>query len=515
MKRCLVILLLLCLLAPAAQAVQAPVSDLAALTSYRDMEITGFVQPGGGDWAFLALKDRQTNYLAGFNRQDGAWQEQFLSLTALPRGDMMIRLTDCTGTAKITIRGEEFFFDEEYYGTAFASYWSNGEYHENFSLFQQDQAGRFQLVHYANAGHSGLINLSADELVFYAAYEQVQRVWLSIQREVSRFNLEKLPRNPRQAHEPDVLPPALPEGWLSVREVTLSGTDLIPVYSAPDNKALRLAGGKAAVSPRGWALALGTEGDYTLILYGINPRHYRAGYIKSSLIPEHWVLAPLAFTPTPARVTKDVPAFDGLNTLSEPFLKLRTGQQVTLLSRIGDFSYFETTQGGKPCRAIASLNAFDTDPEPPQGHATADIQTAYGREQLLLTPLELPGFPKLWHDARLFWHHQPNDQILRFDAANNPFQAQISLTITQAQPQAQLKDLEQEYQGQGYTLTPTTHQNILPGFIAAKEDQRIETYLKDSPQGRYQFTFVYPERAADTWGLRLKNILDTAEMGGF
>ena len=105
-------------------------------------------------------------------------------------------------------------------------------------------------------------------------------------------------------------------------------------------------------------------------------------------------------------------------------------------------------------------------------------------------------------------------ELLRFDlAGSNPFEQEISLTIAQVSPHIQLEDLKPEYQG--YTLTPTSHQNILPGFIAAREDLRIETYLKDSPLGRYRFTLTYPERAKDTWRFRLLNILDSAEMGGF
>lgn len=514
MKRCLVFLLLLCLVLPVAQGVEDLILDPASLAQYNGMEVTGFVQPGGGDWAFLALWYQRMNFLVGLKKETGGWRQAFINLAAFPHGDMQIRLTDLTGTGKNVITGQEIRFEAGRYGPAFASYWSNGEYFEDHCVFEQDANGVFQLVNYARAGQSGMVDLSPTHMVFHDAFEQFTWVAYTLNRSAQGFSLERLPKNPRQAQQPGDLPPQLSESWLSAREIPLLGQDLIPVYSAPSDTSLRLASGKAAVSPRGWALVFGTEGDYALILYGIAPRHFRAGYIKTSFIPEGWDLAPLNFTPTPAQVIRKTTCLDGFNTLSQDLTNLTPGQPVTLLSRMGDFAYFEASLKGQTYRALAPLSAFDREPQPPKGKVLTEFRTAWGLEQALLSPFEQSGYPKLWYDARRFTPYQYIPELLRFDlAGSNPFEGEISLTIAPVSPHTQLDDLKPEYQG--YTITPTSHQNILPGFIAAREDQRIETYLKDSPLGRYRFTLTYPERAQDTWRFRLLNILDNAEMGGF
>ena len=170
MKRCLVFLLLLCLVLPVAQGVEDLILDPASLAQYNGMEVTGFVQPGGGDWAFLALWYQRMNFLVGLKKEAGGWRQVFINLSAFPHGDMLIRLVDLTGTAKNLIIGQEIHFEQGAYGPAFASYWSNGEYFEDQCVFEQDKNGNFQLVHYARAGQSGMIDLSPTHMVFYDAF---------------------------------------------------------------------------------------------------------------------------------------------------------------------------------------------------------------------------------------------------------------------------------------------------------------------------------------------------------
>lgn len=516
MNRIFALMLVLLLsfgLMPKAGAEQASLSDLSGLSTYEGWEVTDYVRPNQSDWAFLALKSGLQNSLAGFQLTGGVWQEQFTNFNAVPQGEMRIRFQDLSGISRVEVIKNEFDFDNYKYGTAFCCYWINGETRENCCTFELE-GDTFYIVDYSHSGQSGLINIKPDELIFFEAYTDVRRVKLKIQREMARFNLAQLPKNERQAAQPDVLPMTLADGWLRAKEIPLPGQDLIPVFSAPGKNALRLAGGKAALSPKGWVMVFGTEGDYAMVLYGISPSRYRAGYIKASHLPDWYEDTPLHFTRVKAKVIRQAEGVEGLSGVGEVIAKLKPGQEVTLLSRIGVFAYYEGTLNKKTYRAVAPLNAFDQEPSPPVGMAAGEITTRYGRELLLLTAMkdEQTG-STLWYDARLLSPFY-NGNYWYFWPVTNQLDAPLGLRFEQAGTDFSIEDLRQDYQDKGYDIRPLDNRLPEEGFIAVKEGQCEEIRLHTGVH-RLLFTLHYPERAKDTWRIRLLYTVETLTESDF
>lgn len=516
MKRAfaLVLALLLCAsLSIQAKAEENALIDLSKLREYEGWEVTDYVRPNQSDWAFLALKSGLQNSLAGFKLMGGVWQEQFVNFNAVPQGEMRIRFQDVSGISRVEVIGDEFDFDNYKYGTAFSCYWSNGETRENCCTFELEE-DTFYIVDYSHWGQSGLINIKPDELIFFEAYTDVRRVKLKIRREIARFNLAQLPKNERQATQPDVLPPTLADGWLRAKEIPLPGRELIPVFSAPGKDALRLADGKAALSPKGWVMVFGTEGDSAMVLYGISPGRYRAGYIKASHLPDWYEDNPLNFTRVKAKVIRQAEGVEGLSGVGEVIAKLKPGQEVTLLSRIGVFAYYEGTLNKKTYRAVAPLNAFDQEPSPPVGMAAGEITTRYGRELLLLTAMkdEQTG-STLWYDARLLSPFY-NGNYWYFWPVTNQLDAPLGLRFEQAGTDFSIEDLRQDYQDKGYDIRPLDNRLPEEGFIAVKEGQCEEIRLHTGVH-RLLFTLHYPERAKDTWRIRLLYTVETLTESDF
>ena len=79
--------------------------------------------------------------------------------------------------------------------------------------------------------------------------------------------------------------PEIPIGSLSAEVFGFDAGQTYAVYSAPDVKSLRGAGGKSKVSTNDWVQVFGREGDWLLVQYDVEDKYYRIGYISAKAIP--------------------------------------------------------------------------------------------------------------------------------------------------------------------------------------------------------------------------------------
>ena len=115
--------------------------------------------------------------------------------------------------------------------------------------------------------------------------------------------------------------PEIPIGSLSAEVFGFDAGQTYAVYSAPDVKSLRGAGGKSKVSTNDWVQVFGREGDWLLVQYDVEDKYYRIGYITAKAIPTGMTVPELnlgnetAVTMDKVNVTDD--PLGNQNTLTE------------------------------------------------------------------------------------------------------------------------------------------------------------------------------------------------------
>lgn len=524
-RRLLLTLLCLAMLAAPAAIAEEARPDLNAFPGW---ELVAWQVVEGSGYGFASLKSGRQNILAAFEQEGGAWAWRFTNINAFPDGEMRMELQDVSGAQKTAASGDTLDFDSQYYGSALMTYWSNGEYYENICVFEKNGAGRFLLTHYAHAGQSGEMDILEGELVFFNDHEKIERVKVKTERDLERFNLARLPKTAQQAAQPDALPPVIPDGWLNAREMPLQGDANIPVLSAPYG-GLRAAGGKAAVSPRGWAQVFGVEDGYAMIQYAIGPGHFRIGYIPDRYLEDWRTPDTLGFSRVKAKVTRKAEATDDPLGKGQPLAGLAPGQEVTLLSRMGGMAYFEGREGGKAYRAFAPLTAFDEKPAPPRPQRLMAVAVEGQEEPVLMTRYTDAGLPfTIWFDAKHFTQVQAPGE-LTLDLQDNRLNAPVSLKVRWAERgdrtlSALMNQTQAQYVKDGWEvsgLDPAGMMHTLEpaesplAFLARKGAQTSLVYLARTTKYDYTAVLTYPAEAAEGWGARMEMMLRTLEEARF
>lgn len=521
MKRWMASLLALALICCAAGAKAVTREELPGLSAYAGWELVDWCAVGDSGWGFASLKRGEQNALAAFERENGAWAMRFVNPRALPQGPMRILLQDVSGEFKIALQGDDFLFDSARWGSALMTFWSNGEYYENLCVFEQDAQGRWLLSHYAHAGQSGMMEIHPNELVYYEAFDHPIRVKATVQRDLERFDLNNLPRTAQQAAQPQALPPDIPEGWLTAREVPLEGQGLLPVYAAPGKGSLRAAGGKAAVSPKGWAQVFGLENGFALIQYALGPGRYRVGYVEARCrLPAWYLKEELGFTRVSALVVAAAEATDDPLGAGEALGSLQPGQAVSLLSLMGELAYFEAVQGGKTYRAFAPLGAFDREPALPRPSREMEMPVQGVWKRVMMTRLLFSSPPsEIWYDAERFEAVADGDSVTLAVKGAAPGVACLRVRATgSGDPRGSLDALQTAYEAAGWACEPLAYQGQLASlamkeapqaFLARREGIIRRCYAASTQARDYLLEVEIRQSAEGTWGAQLDFMMGT------
>ena len=97
MKKLFLLALLLTLGVGAAQAASAPPwVDMFVTQSpaWRGFAVEDWIQPGGDDWGFAAIRSGEKHVLLAFRRSGGAWTFTYSNADALPQGDLDVGFSE-------------------------------------------------------------------------------------------------------------------------------------------------------------------------------------------------------------------------------------------------------------------------------------------------------------------------------------------------------------------------------------------------------------------------------------
>lgn len=130
-----------------------------------------------------------------------------------------------------------------------------------------------------------------------------------------------------------------------------------------------------------------------------------------------------------------------------------------------------------------------------------------------------------WYDAALFMP-VPADSGVEFELIENKLSEEVSFSILDiSEPdRSQRPELDEyinEYERQGYIIEAVDGTGMFPllsheegtvhAFKASKGTALARVYLLSAPRGTYLCTLMYPLEAAEGWGARMHQMLNTLE----
>lgn len=133
------------------------------------------------------------------------------------------------------------------------------------------------------------------------------------------------------------------------------------VYSAPSEKSLRAANGKAAITSGSEIFVAGTDGGWVLILYELASGVTRVGYIDSKTISGDYTAGEeLSFSGTTVKLAESAEITDDPIRKAKALGKLKKGSQVTVLAAYRGWIYVEAKVSGKTARGFIAPSSLET-----------------------------------------------------------------------------------------------------------------------------------------------------------
>ena len=130
-----------------------------------------------------------------------------------------------------------------------------------------------------------------------------------------------------------------------------------------------------------------------------------------------------------------------------------------------------------------------------------------------------------WYDAA-FFSPVPADNGVKFELIENELSEEVSFSILDiSEPDCSqrpgLDEYINEYERQGYIIEAVDGSGMFPllsheegtvhAFKASKGTALARVYLLSAPRGTYLCTLMYPLEAAEGWGARMHQMLNTLE----
>ena len=152
--------------------------------------------------------------------------------------------------------------------------------------------------------------------------------------------------------------PEIPAGTLSAEVFGFDAAQVYAVYSAPDIKSIRGAGGKSKVSTNDWVQVFGREGDWLMVQYDVNDKFYRIGYISAKAIPAGMSVPELNLGNTAVVTMEDVKVTDDPLGNQGTLVEIPADSHVTCLGTMGEWSYIEGVKDDKLFRGFVLSNVL-------------------------------------------------------------------------------------------------------------------------------------------------------------
>lgn len=312
------------------------------------------------DYAFVLMQGNNgNNTLYVFKQKNNGWNFQYKTNNAVPQG-----------SGRVTVRKEGININ----GIYIAEENDSGEYWVEYAkyVFQKSGSGTWCLAEYSDRDRKFKVEMTNNRIGYFGGSDYdvfAGYVYGTIQTNMRYVNLSNIPNSIVEARNKYTLAPAIPAGSLSAEVIKFSGGKKYAVYSAPDERSVRNANGKASVSTNDWIQVFGQENGWIMIQYAIDASHYRIGYINAKALPRNKHAQDLILTQTNAITTQAIDLTDDPLFSQSLLLSLPENTPVVWLGTMGDWAYVEVTQpalarGFAPISTIAAEHTFDLQNQP-------------------------------------------------------------------------------------------------------------------------------------------------------
>lgn len=334
------------------------VSDDAAYADY----YTAIADSGNNAWTdgthlnVAILESRYHRVLIAASRQDGRWQPDILSGTAVYQpGD---KRGEYPNTPALTLDS----------GILTLTY-GEGENREEY-VFAHNTTGDYTLYEVMlGTGipdhHHSYVDASNGLLFWQSGLDETftpigEDTWLTDGITLSEFNIAQMPRTLAEVRRLNNVSTELAQAApdLLSQAATLpanSEGERLAVYSTPDAASFRAASGKASVSRGADCTVLGTADGWTLVMYDVSYRTGRIGYVQGELTEN---ALSLGHVPLVAQVETFL--------TDDPFVSqyaqtvIPAGAELTGLAKCGEFyAYVALEQNGVTYRGFVPLKDVD------------------------------------------------------------------------------------------------------------------------------------------------------------
>ncbi|MEG1012682.1 MAG: hypothetical protein RSI33_00380 [Clostridia bacterium] len=149
----------------------------------------------------------------------------------------------------------------------------------------------------------------------------------------------------KEAQKELSIPPTIPAGTLSAKEIQFAPGKKYKVYQGPGEDYGQAGNGKAVVSTNDVIQVYGEENGWVLIQYSIDRNHMRFGYIYGNDLPKEAKESKLVWLNKPAFLLREIAVTDDPLNSQNPMLVLKSNIKVTLLGTIDEWAYIESANG--------------------------------------------------------------------------------------------------------------------------------------------------------------------------
>ncbi len=338
----MILMLLLCVGSVTAIADEAPqtAKDYFADRIEQGYTITRWFTATDSSYAYAILSKDGHNRIFVLKKKEDSFDIEVSSSEAIYQGDFL----------------PELYSESE--ANFYLTYTTTGEEKQVYHYWLEPD-GTWNLRAYETVNEDGeacfFSTPQSDMMVYYLMMEDGPgngtNIYGMYQRALRYVSINALPHTLEQVRDMLSNPPKIPQGDFDAINIRFTGGQKYAVYAAPDETALRGAGGKATVSTNDWIQVFGQEDGWVLIQYDIT----------AAALPKNTSVSPLAFVPQEIDIVRQTAVTDDPLNSQEQITSLQQGQAncYFLASLNEEWAYIqaETTQG-QAFRGFVNKAAF-------------------------------------------------------------------------------------------------------------------------------------------------------------
>ncbi len=176
-----------------ANAAEQLPEEIRNVLSGAEITHSAFWDSPGSTWFVLTHTSDGTNILLCFEQHDGGWVQSFHTSTAVPQGNVSVRLIH------ITDKVQDFVYNRTWPGPVLMILMDDGSY----TSYQRSDSGQWNLFKVFYQNEQIYLDFDEESIIYRTPIDQdhskYETVYGSFERDLRKIDLNCIPRTPAQA----------------------------------------------------------------------------------------------------------------------------------------------------------------------------------------------------------------------------------------------------------------------------------------------------------------------------